>query len=447
MKSRQQDFLLGLVVIVFLALFLVTILFIYPNIGENTRAVVIEFDLENGVAPVKPGNEVVLGGALRVGHVTRLSRKEVPPAPPRYPHQRLLIVIEAEIDADLKLYEDCSITTDQPAVGGAGFVVILDVGTPVNPEVGDGPIEGMPPQSLAATIGALSRRLLMPNGFMDQIEQMIDPETEGSMAHQIARSLNDINVITAGLRTEMSSADQRALLGKIHLVFDQIAAMTASLREQTATSDPASLMAKVHVALDQLGGALSDAAAMLDENRPGIRRALASVEHSVAQLDEELLPALKAEFDRNDPASLLGKIHTGVDRIHVSLDNLVVTTDTTKKLVLLNRPALQKTIDNLKNVSDQMRVGMQEILLAPWRLFRPDNTELQKIDVLEAARRFAEAANTLDDAAARLEAVAQSPAEDQLFTSTDELAEIRAGLEQAFERFQVAEQYFWDSMK
>ncbi len=447
MKSRRQDFVLGIVVLGFLALFVGTVLFIYPSLGVETRQITVRFRHDEGVAPLKPGSLVMLSGALQVGKVTDVRKQRDTIQTGAGPQEHLLIVVDAEVEADLELYGNCQITTDQPPVGGGGVLVILNVGTRGAAAV-VGPIEGLPPQSLAAAIGTLSRRLFGPSGLVDKLEQMLDVNVEGSLAHKVGRSLDDVNVMTQDMRLQLSPHEQTALMSKVHAIFDNLNDTTGALRRQLATDDEAALLAKVHIVLDQLAGGLAEANAMLHENRPAIRDTVTSIESVARQMDEELLAAFKAELNRDDPTSLLGKIHVGVDRLNVSLENVVTMTDTGRKLVVLNRPALQRSIDNLKEISDQMRVGVQEILLAPWRLFKPPADEVKRLDVFEAARRFAEAATMLDDAAARLEAIlAAAPVEGEVLGSQDEIRTIQDSLRSAFERFQTAEEYLWEQMK
>lgn len=447
MKSRRQDFVLGIVVLGFLALFVGTVLFIYPALGVETRQITVRFRHDEGVAPLKPGSPVMLSGALQVGKITDVRKECGTIDTAAGPQEHLLIVVEAEVEADLELYANCQITTDQPPVGGGGVLVILNVGTPPEPAVG--PIDGLPPQSLAAAIATLNRRMLGRDGLIDKVEQLIDVNVEGSLAKKVARSLDDINAMTQELRVQLNPREQKTLMSKVHGIFDNLNNTTADLRTQLAVEDETALMAKVHLVLDRLENGLAQTNAILQENRPAIRSAMSSVESMTRKMDEELLAAFKAELDRDDPTSLLGKIHVGMDRLNVSLENVVTMTDTGRKLVVLNRPAMQRTIDNIKNVSDQLRVGVQEIVLAPWRLFnKPWAGEVYKVGAFEAARRFAEAATMLDDAAARLEAIhAVAAADTQTEDSIEEIRAIQEALRLAFERFQTAEEYLWEQMK
>lgn len=447
MKSGRQDFVLGVVVLAFLGLFVGTVLFVYPSLKGETRQVTVRFRHDEGVAPLKVGSPVMLSGALQVGKVTDVRKEYGTVETAAGLQEHLLIVVEAQVEADLELYENCEITTDQPPVGGGGVLVILHIGTP--PTLASGPIDGLPPQSLAAAIGTMSRRLFGPNGLIDKVEQMLDVNVEGSLARKVGNSLDDINAMTRDLRVQLDPREQLTLMSKVHGIIDHLNDTTAALRAQLAVEDETALMAKVHIVLDRLENGLAEANAMLQENRPAIRNTMTSVESMTRQMDEEMLAAFKAELDRDDPTALLGKIHVGMDRLNLSLENVVTVTDTGRKLIILNRPALQRTIDNLKNLSDQMRIGVQEIVLAPWRLFdKPWTGEVHKVGAFEAARRFAEAATMLDDAAARLEAIhTVAAADSQTVDSVEEIRAIQDSLRSAFERFQTAEEYLWEQMK
>jgi ABC-type transporter Mla subunit MlaD len=447
MKSRRQDLVLGIVVLVFLGLFVATVLFVYPSLAGETRKVVVRFRHDEGLAPLKPGSPVMLSGALEVGKVTDVRREYDEIDTPAGRQRDLLIVVEAQIASDLELDSDCQITTDQPPVGGGGMLVILNVGRSGKPV--SGPIAGLPPQSLAAVIGNLSRRVLGPNGMVDKVEQMLDTDLEGSLAFKISQSLSDVNAMTAELRTQLDPREQMTLMSKIHEIVSHINDATAALRAQLAVEDDTTAMAKVHLVLEQLERGLGELAGMLQENRPLVHSTMTSVDSATRKLDQELLDAFKAELNRDDPTSLLGKIHLSMDQLNKSLENVVVMTDAGSKLIVLNRPALQRTVENLKATSDQLRVGVQEILLAPWRLFnKPWTGEVRQVGAFEAARRFAEAATMLDDAAIRLEAIHAATTGDELSkSSAEEIRKIQDGLRSAFERFETAEDYLWKQMK
>ncbi|MCA9243865.1 MAG: hypothetical protein KDA32_07935, partial [Phycisphaerales bacterium] len=338
------------------------------------------------------------------------------------------------------------ITSDQPAVGGAGYLVVLDIGAKTSGPVAK-PIHGLPPQSLAAAISGLSRRLLGPGGMIESVENLVDPEKEGSLTNKLQASMTDINVITSRLAAEMEPEEKRALLAKTHRIIEDVNAATAAIRAELDKAGGASSIAKAHLMLDTLQTGLSEAVAMITAAGPRVDSTLTHVDNLATRIDEEISVPLAAEFNRDDPKTLLAKVHAGLEDLNRSMANIAEASDSARSVMTLNRPALQRTIENIRDTSDQLRVGVQEVVLHPWRLFAPPQGEQQRIEAFQAARQFAEAAARLDDAAARLEAVSKTSEADRVVIGAAELDEIRAALRLAFSRFQSAESYLWEQMR
>ncbi|RMF83743.1 MAG: hypothetical protein D6744_04155, partial [Planctomycetota bacterium] len=116
MSNRNQDFVLGLVVLAFVALLIGTVVFIQPSFGGEMRTIEVLFAHDEGVAPVENGAPVLLSGALQVGKILEVSRREADADG----QKKLMISVRIAVETNLPLYEDCQITTDQPPVGGVG---------------------------------------------------------------------------------------------------------------------------------------------------------------------------------------------------------------------------------------------------------------------------------------------------------------------------------------
>ena len=448
MKTRNQDFLLGLAAILFLALFLVTLLVLVPSLrAPETRTVVIHFRHEDGLAPIKPGSLVLLSGAIEVGHVSKVEVRETEIESPRGRHRRTIVVATAEINRDIPLYGNCEVRTDMPLIGGSGTVVINNVGTPDVP-LPAGPIEGLPPQGMAA-FSALSRRLTAEGGLVDRLDRMLDPDAEGSLLNKIMLSLADINAMTAELRVQLSSAEQQTLLAKVHLVMDHLNAVTSEVREQMQAGTGTSLLAKLHVALDQVQGGLREVQAILADSRAPLHNTLTSIEHTAQVVDQDLVGRLRVEFDPARPDSLLGKIHASLEHLQGALSDLQVVSDTGKRLVVLNRPQIERILANLRDTSEELALASREIHLNPARLiWGPGKPQESRLGLFSAARDFAQAATYLDEAAARLQAILAVGSGERLEPdSQEELRAIQEVLRSAFDRFQRAEAFFWDQMK
>ena len=449
MKQRQQDFALGLAAIAFLALFLGTVLFLYPMFHEDGYRLEMWFPHDTGLAPLKKGSLVLLGGSLEIGRVTRVGldsrgmtgQSDVP---------ETVFVIEAEIDKDIELYGDCEVTTNQPAIGGNGYVDILDVGTPTVPL--EEPIAGLPPQSLQSAIGTLSRQLLAPGGMVENLNFAVDPEQQGSVMYKVLAILDDLAATSESLKYQLGPDEpqHRTLLAKLLKTLDNLKDTTSAVREQMATGDDAALLAKVHVALDEVNAALAEAGAMVREERPRLQQTLAHISRAAATIDKELLANLVAQLDAGNPTSLIGKLHTAMDQVNTALADVRMMAGEGQRMLVANRPAVDAAIRNLKSSSDELLHGIQEVALDPSRmLFGPGEQRGKQLLIFQAARNFADAAEALDEAAGRLEAVAKTlPAEGPLTKpEADALQSIHDAVRAAFERFERAEQVLWDELQ
>ncbi|HQL55196.1 MAG TPA: hypothetical protein PLQ87_10860, partial [Phycisphaerae bacterium] len=136
--------------------------------------------------------------------------------------------------------------------------------------------------------------------------------------------------------------------------------------------------------------------------------------------------------------------------VNASLADVRVMTSEGQRLVVLSRPAIEKALGNFVNMSEQLRLASQEVLLNPSKLiWGPTRAREDKLLIFRAASSFAEAASQLDNAASRLEAVLKTlPAEGAPAELDDaELRAIYESVQAAFQRFGRAEEVLWDQLK
>lgn len=448
MNQRKQNFALGLTAIVFLALFIATVIFLYPVFKPGGKRITVLFRHDEGMAPLKQGSPVLLGGSLEVGRVARVGREErTPPDNPNRP-RNTYFVVELEIARDLNLYGDCRITTGEPAIGGSGFVLINDVGDPNEPL--EEPVVGHPPQSLAAFIGTLSNRLLADGGLVDQLNKAVDPEHQGSVLFKVMASLDDLNQMTSELKRQLHPDEERAVIAKVHRILDDVNAATAALREETQPGRNDNAIAQVHRVLDHLDAALQEAASMLEEDRPLVLQTLENVEQATRRINEDVLARLRNELDPDNETGTLGRVHAAMDHVNRSLENLETITNASERMLTSSRPQIEETLDNVNTTSQELKHGVQELVLNPSKLFwGPSGDREKQLAVFLAARNFAEAARQLDTASGRLESILNSLPEDQPISETlnKEIESIHATIRAAFQRFEQTERVLWDQLK
>jgi ABC-type transporter Mla subunit MlaD len=447
--QRTDEFKLGVTVIVIIALFFGTVIFIGGAAiwGPKTRTVRVYFRHDMSLPTLKNGGDVRCGGQ-RVGSIESVEMRELPAdqvtgkskkAADDDKGLRLAIVVTAEIDRAVGLREDCQITAEGPTLGGSGWLIIRNRGTakPLGP---DTPVIGLRPGGLAAVTETLTQ-------LGDTLSQELDAQNAESLLGKIHRSLSDVNVMTSAVKEQLDASDQKALLAKLHRSVGDINAITGELRHQMDPKADRVALGKMHAALDAVNAGLDEAVAMLKENREPVRDTVAHVRSTARTLDSRIAAAIADQLDVHRHASLLAKVHEDVDRIGESLKDVNAITADVRELLAVNKPAVERTLVNFKETSGHLKAAAKDLRRNPWRLlYQPSDKETREMNVFDAARAFADAATRLDDASVRLEAlIAEYPT-----TRPADAAELRAlqdELQATFEKFSQAEAALWNMLK
>lgn len=447
MKPRKQDFLLGLAVIIFLVLFLITVIFLARQRLGPTRPITVIFPHSEPMAPVTEGSDVLLSGALKVGQVTAVRFETTSVESPRGSQPSLVIAVDAEIVQALPLYGDCRISTDMPLIGGTGTLVIQFVGTPGVP-LPPGPIHGLPSEG-AAAFANITRRLSEPGGIIDRVDQMLNPDLEGSLMNRLITTLADVNVITGELRLQLTVEERDTLLGKMQAILDELQEMSTALSDQAQAAVPGSIMAKLSSALDLVHADLQMVLEMIRDSQPLVHDALDNLRHATRVIDQDVVGTLAAQMDLANSASLLAKAHSAMEDVNSVTANFKSVSELVRNLLVVDGQKVSIILDNLQEMSAQLSATSRELRLNPARLiWGPSRGEQKRIAAFQAARDFAQAAESLDQAATDLRNILQAVPPGEL--SPDDrrrIQEMYQALQAAFDRFEQAQRYFWEQMK
>jgi phospholipid/cholesterol/gamma-HCH transport system substrate-binding protein len=108
-----------------------------------------------------------------------------------------------------------------------------------------------------------------------------------------------------------------------------------------------------------------------------------------------------------------------------------------------NRGKIETIITRMRDTSSTLNLASSEIRRSPWRLlYRPDGTQRESLDLYDSARRFAEGAASLQDAAIALGDAANDPAADP--AKVDQLL---VELQQKFQEFDRVERALYERLK
>jgi len=449
--QREPNYLaLGATVAVILTLFFGVVLFIAGTgqWGKAYQKVTIRFPHTLPLPTLKAGSQVVCGGTP-AGTVRSVELRNIQ-ADPKSDRRDLFVVVEAEIDAALDLRKDCQVRAEGPPLGGQGRLIVVNRGTSPEALTEDDVIEGLPPTGLGAVVQNLGDRLAEElddkntESLLYKIKSQLDAEVPASLLAKIHGIADDLKATTDRIRTELEPAEQEALLAKLHAALSDVRAVTAALRKEADAQNPSALLGGVHTLLAALQQASQSAAAVLQENRPTVRSALANIQAATSSIRERLIPSVVAQVDVNEEASLMAKFHAAADRTNAALQNVNEMTATARNLLAVNRDSLDQTVQNLRETSEHLRAASREIRRSPWRLlYQPSAEELERTRVVEAARMFSDAAARLDDAFGRLKAYVQA-AGPALAPDDPQLRQLQEHLKLAFEKLTAAEKHFWE---
>ena len=172
-------------------------------------------------------------------------------------------------------------------------------------------------------------------------------------------------------------------------------------------------------------------------------------------LADNVLDAIKREFDPGNPDSFFARvIKTDIPEITKQVQETIQKTNTaldTAQLAMKNLKELSederidRIINNITELSVSLKLASQEIRRAPWRLLHKPGKKESRIQALvDSAGAFAAGAERLDIASSRLQNML-TDSEEEL--DLDRIERMVLELDESFQRFQEAEERFWEELK
>jgi ABC-type transporter Mla subunit MlaD len=397
------------------------------NLRPRTRYV-IRFAIEQGAHGIKPGSNVDLGGQ-KVGRVTGVEffRPGGPAAPPA------AVDVRVVIDSDLQLFEDAVAVLERPLLGNIGAINIVSVGD------GTRVVQAQNNSPLLQEDEVLTGSIAPPS-FLAQAGYGPDQARQfRTMIRQAGEAVDRINSITLRVDEQVDPT-----LKQIRAAAEDIQSVTASVRQKAdgwtgqvdrvlGAADDASgrlglLMDHVDHVISNADATLRDFQATLRDNRPALDRIVANIDEAAQRLNRESVPLLNdTMMHARDGADEFGQAGRTVNT-----------------LIQEEAPNLRRILANLRLAADQIKLTGVEVRRNPWRLlYQPKTKELESELFYDAARTYAEAVSDLRAASESLQAVTvagPSAAEGQT------VQQINERLQEAFKRYQQAEQGLLDRM-
>ncbi|MDH3582739.1 MAG: hypothetical protein OER86_00830 [Phycisphaerae bacterium] len=360
-----------------------------------------------------------------------------------------------ELPAGYMLYENANIELDVPLVGSGTKLNVRSFGTDLRKtdgfrgktwryESGDPPIAAGIASS-SVTLDAVKnlgvedlQRQQIRNiiGNVDQITSNLQAIT-GEVAQDprtIPEILADVHTITDRLAKDVPriSEDVTAVTKRSREIVDDFGA-----RYQKLADGADQLLASLQGTATKLDEAVVDARKILEENRPIIARTVQDAEKTVANA-REVSDRIKGES--------MKQVHAALEQARTAMAEVRTGATDLKAMIRGQRPVVERTLANLRLTSDQLKLAAVEVRRAPWRLlYEPSDQELESENLYDAARSFALAAGSLNMASDTLRAILDGHA-GPAGTNSKEMESMVRKLSETFDRFESAEQKFWQAL-
>lgn len=413
-RARRNNILAGLLVL-FAVSATVTVVIILGGALEafGKRDYTVRFPIETGAEGIEVGSRVSVGG-VNVGTV---KGREFAISGDTIEGIDVTIAIEKAI----LLREGTVAFLQLPILGGTGSINFSKLGEG-GPLAEDDLIEGR-----IAPPGILSSA-----GFGE--EQAENLRRIISSARETTDRVNEITkrfgeTVVPDVETIVGSTRER-----YPTWLDRIDSITTNA-DETVARGPA-IAEQIENRVTEFRQLVEDVRPIINENRETIRTALVNFEDATANT-RQITEQARTFMDRVN-GEMSEKAIAILESGRAGLDEARGAITKADSMLSENRPQLRSSMANFRLASDQLRDTLIEVRRSPWRLlYRPDTRELEYELLYDAARAYAGAVTNLRSAAESLESVAAS--QDG---NTEEVAALTSEIEQAFDRYREAEEFF-----
>jgi ABC-type transporter Mla subunit MlaD len=201
---------------------------------------------------------------------------------------------------------------------------------------------------------------------------------------------------------------------------------------------------KANTALNSGRGAFDSISSLFGDTKPDIRGFMSNLNGITASAKAKI-PGILDHAD-----SALVKVGETLDNAKGALEDVKATmanahqlSGAARDVLVNNRGKLDGIIASLKSTSDNLKGASAEIRRSPWRiLYKPAPGEMENMELYDAARQFADGANSVNDASLALRDAMQNPNVDH-----DQVQKLMDKLDESFSNFHQVEQKLWTAVK
>lgn len=228
-------------------------------------------------------------------------------------------------------------------------------------------------------------------------------------------------------------------------VMQALGKLSSTVDTELNPKNPDSLLSKIKKMAADLSSASADIAAITNKLRPELDPTHDDTIASNLKVTSKNLASTTTKIDqyvKDDIGKLLVKIRAIADAVLKTANNLDVSSEKIKMLLVANSSGLDEMIDNMVLVSANLKAASTEIRRNPWRLFyKPDEKKMRSTNLYDATRAFDEGANQLNIAVTKLAALRGLDPDDP--ATKEEIKNVRRQLLDSFTKFRKVEDVLW----
>ena len=329
---------------------------------------------------------------------------------------RTFYVVEL-FDEDTKVRSDAVASVKAALVGGGAVLQILDCGKKDTLAGRDHPVKIEP-------------------GDLDKMLSQFD-----ALAGLAGGLLKDIS-------NEMDQGRKGSAMSKVHAMMDVLDESLKSIRKELDAGNKIAMIAKLHQTIGDLQEIAADAKPKINSVLTGADKMVTTLSPRVNTLVDSATGLVNdfRKLTKTDIAKIISRLHDVSKNLLTIAENFAKVSDGAQDIVTVNRENIDEIIDNMGQVSANLKSASKEIRRNPWRLlYRPKKDELRSQNIHDAARAFSSGASQLDQALAKLKGLAAANPKG-IPAASPQLKKISEQIKTTFDKFTDAEKALWKEL-
>ena len=378
-------------------------------IAHATDGYTVSFDVASGVANLKRGSDVRVGG-VRMGRVTHIE----PMLEPGKAFRKISVAFR--VDRRIAIYADAHVLVTAPLIGSDSWLDIPNVGNPAAGPPPDGQLIGI------SSVGMLTSLLGAENAgkaneMMDNVHHFSEflGEVPDEYHKRVVPLIDDVGV---------AAADAKSVVHD----FRESRWPTWAESVDRVLTWATGATGKLDGAIAEGQGLLSDSRAVVNENRPQIKSIVDNVKTTTDTISTETVD----------------KFHKLLDTGQQGLDQAVAALEDMRIDYGSWATNLGEALANANLATQQLKLTTIETRRSPWKLlYRPSADELQHELLYESARSFAVAAADLKAASESVQRILDQHS-DKIAGDEDAYRRLERNLLDSLAKYEKAQQQLLD---